>query len=108
MMRLDPKPTGWASQQRRPTSRHVWIKKHLMREYGRCAVCGDTKGLELDHIRPVADGGRDEIENCQLLCPRHHAAKTRRDADERRRRAKRRSYAGLIGGRANPEREAEV
>jgi hypothetical protein len=43
----------------------------------------DASGFHVDHILPVADGGTDDIENLQLLCPCCHAVKTKRDADNR-------------------------
>lgn len=44
---------------------------------------GDASGFHVDHILPVADGGKDELDNLQLLCPCCHAVKTKRDADNR-------------------------
>jgi hypothetical protein len=43
----------------------------------------DASGFHVDHILPVADGGTDDIDNLQLLCPCCHAVKTKRDADNR-------------------------
>ena len=42
----------------------------------RCAECGATGRLELDHIEPLAEGGRDELGNCQNLCPPCHRVKS--------------------------------
>lgn len=56
---------------------------------GRCVVCGQTDGLEIDHINP-ADKTMElakawstssqryygEVAKCQLLCRRHHHAKS--------------------------------
>ena len=56
---------------------------HLAAEVGRrCARCGATERLELDHVVPLGDGGADDLANVQLLCAVCHAAKT---AAERRR-----------------------
>lgn len=57
---------------------------------GKCAVCGSTNRLEFDHIDPATKlmsiakaSSRSEaffwaeVEKCQLLCNRHHKAKTR-------------------------------
>ena len=41
-----------------------------------CVVCGETNGLELDHIIPLAQGGADTIENVQFMCSYHHRMKT--------------------------------
>ena len=45
----------------------------------RCCVvpgCGVAYGLEIDHIRPFAEGGPTELENLALLCQHHHYLKT--------------------------------
>lgn len=35
---------------------------------GKCQVCGETENLHVDHIVPVARGGKTEPGNLQLLC----------------------------------------
>ena len=35
---------------------------------GRCAHCGTDEDLEIDHIKRVADGGANGLDNLQLLC----------------------------------------
>lgn len=47
------------------------IKLRLLWEHGRyCAICGkkirNFDELTVDHIIPLAKGGKNEIENCQL------------------------------------------
>ena len=50
-----------------------------------CERCGSTKGLIADHIVERKDGGADlDPANIELLCGKHHAAKT---AEARKRRA---------------------
>lgn len=34
----------------------------------RCANCGAEENLALDHVIPIARGGRSQVENLQLLC----------------------------------------
>lgn len=34
----------------------------------RCANCGETEALVLDHVLPIAKGGRSRLDNLQLLC----------------------------------------
>ncbi|QAU06351.1 HNH endonuclease [Gordonia phage WhoseManz] len=46
------------------------------RDHHACRECGEF-AHEVDHIVEVADGGGNEPSNLQLLCDRHHAAKTR-------------------------------
>lgn len=41
----------------------VWRK-----DGGRCAYCGSTENIQLDHIIPFSKGGATTIENLQLLC----------------------------------------
>ena len=42
-----------------------------------CAVCGKvTDHTEIDHIKPLWDGGTDEIENLQVLCYKCHQKKS--------------------------------
>ena len=54
--------------------REVW-----KRDGGRCAwrspdghLCGSTWKVEVDHIEPVALGGRSTADNCRLLCASHN------------------------------------
>jgi len=35
---------------------------------GRCAYCGSTEKLEIDHIIPLARGGTNDSDNLQVLC----------------------------------------
>ena len=45
-----------------------WYER-LRAEYGeRCANCGGLDNLVLDHIVPIAKGGRSRYDNLQLLC----------------------------------------
>ena len=34
----------------------------------RCRICGSTKNLEVDHIKPIAKGGKSTYDNLQTLC----------------------------------------
>jgi HNH endonuclease len=50
-----------------------------LRDGGRCqfpldagGTCGSTVRVELDHVTPVALGGRATVENLRLLCARHN------------------------------------
>ena len=41
------------------------------------------KGKEVDHIRPLEDGGSDRVPNLQILTEKQHATKTAREARAR-------------------------
>ncbi|MGW0523064.1 HNH endonuclease [Crossiella sp. NPDC003009] len=53
------------------------------------ATCVTCRGwhpalvIRIDHVVPLADGGRDEPGNVQVLCMECHADKTSREAVER-------------------------
>lgn len=43
--------------------------RSLREQYGnRCAICGETKPLGPDHIRPLSKGGTNWISNIQPVC----------------------------------------
>lgn len=55
------------------------------RDRGRCAfvggngrICGSTEGLQVDHIVPVARGGRGTMSNLRLLCAYHNRLEAER------------------------------
>jgi 5-methylcytosine-specific restriction endonuclease McrA len=43
-----------------------------------CGVkgCANDQFLQIDHVRPIADGGPTSIDNTWRICPHHHACKT--------------------------------
>ncbi|MBC8503025.1 MAG: HNH endonuclease [Nitrosopumilus sp.] len=48
----------------------------------KCQECGNTKDntiLEIDHIRPVSQGGSNELDNLQCLCKECNMAKKNRN-----------------------------
>lgn len=57
------------------------------RDYHVCRVCGEP-AHEVDHIVEAADGGDNRSSNLQLLCDKHHHAKTRRSQADRAPRRK--------------------
>ena len=43
--------------------------RRLSADYGeRCANCDAVDDLVLDHVIPIARGGRSQLDNLQLLC----------------------------------------
>ncbi len=60
----------------------------LLEQEGKCNICGnklEPYATERDHKIPLADGGRDDVTNLQLLCSNCHCKKTRRERHARRR-----------------------
>lgn len=67
--------------------RNTWGDKEYFRlryetrkqQRSNCAVCGwEIEGLEsggchIHHIKPICEGGKDDIENVVMLCPNCHA-----------------------------------
>jgi hypothetical protein len=52
------------------------VRERVMNTFGgRCARCGATEGLALDHIYPWSLGGTDDEENLQVLCTPCNSAK---------------------------------
>ncbi len=61
------------------------LRKHAInRDKGLCQVClrsGRLKSFdEVDHIKPKAFGGQDELENLQCICSECHQLKTSDEA----------------------------
>jgi hypothetical protein len=98
----DPPPPGNARPARLPGSSGdfarcpkvvAWI---LMQAKGRCEQCDEpapfsradgTAYLEVHHVRPLAEGGPDTVDNAVALCPTCHRAS--HHASDRRDRRKR-------------------
>ena len=54
------------------------VRTALLERDRKCVVpgCSTDSGLEIDHIRPIAAGGRTELANLCRLCRHHHYLKT--------------------------------
>ncbi|MGQ0804536.1 MAG: DUF222 domain-containing protein [Actinomycetota bacterium] len=54
------------------------LRRQLEARYPTCGVksCANDRFLEIDHVVPVAEGGRSEWENSWRICPHHHDLKT--------------------------------
>lgn len=63
-----------------PNKRDPEVRKKFLAKQGRKRA---PAGQEIDHIKPLEDGGRDSMANMQLLTKRQHAIKTAREARAR-------------------------
>lgn len=61
------------------------------RDEGQCQACIRERrehisiGVDVDHIKPLWDGGSDDDSNKELLCDEHHKAKSALEARQRAR-----------------------
>lgn len=70
---------GWKQSKRR---RYL-----LRRDRLTCAACGEVRlasDLEVDHIKNLAEGGEDSLQNCQILCLDCHRLKSQAEAQRGR------------------------
>ena len=44
------------------------IRKQILKKDSICALCGSNEKLTIDHIKPISKGGKNEIDNIQILC----------------------------------------
>jgi 5-methylcytosine-specific restriction enzyme A len=44
-----------------------------------CRICERKPSTQVDHIKPVCEGGTDERDNLQGICEACHEEKTRKD-----------------------------
>jgi hypothetical protein len=56
----------------------IRLRRALEAQYPTCGVrgCANDQFLEIDHVVPLAEGGRTEITNTWRVCPHHHVLKT--------------------------------
>jgi 5-methylcytosine-specific restriction enzyme A len=59
------------------------IRARVLAEEPTCRLC-PSASVTVDHVRPIAQGGRTERSNLQGLCGACHKAKTAREAAEGR------------------------
>lgn len=52
------------------------VRRNVVKEAGRCELCGSRRNLEAHHIIPLVCGGPDEEANLICLCKGCHAKLT--------------------------------
>ena len=54
------------------------VRRALEAKYPVCGVksCANDRFLQIDHVKPIADGGETSIHNCWRICDHHHVLKT--------------------------------
>lgn len=65
--------------------------KLFTKQEGKCNLCKfdlDITLSPLDHIKPLALGGSNEISNLQLICIPCHSGKTKKDMKDIHKRSK--------------------
>jgi len=68
-----------------PNKRDPEVKKRFLKKQG---LTRTPAGKEVDHVKPLEDGGRDSVANMQLLTKKQHEAKTAREARARAKKKK--------------------
>lgn len=56
--------------------RNKYAMSQLIKEVGKCELCGSKRGLEVHHIIPITFGGEDVDENRIVVCCGCHAKLT--------------------------------
>jgi hypothetical protein len=65
-----------AEKRRRRVARQIpeLVRRRILaRDNHRCALCGTTSALVIDHIHPVAEGGGNDEANLRTLCRKCNA-----------------------------------
>lgn len=55
--------------------KQIWRDILLKKQNKKCAICGELGNFEFDHIVRIADGGKHELENLQLVHLKCHDEK---------------------------------
>lgn len=77
-------PPAWETTSARNRTRgpeqRAWERvirpRALARDGFACVACGAREGLEVDHVIPVAKGGKWTLDNAQTLCQGCHRIKS--------------------------------
>lgn len=77
------------------------LKQEYIRKHGSWPKTADGRDYEVSHIRAIADGGANTLENVEPMDPDEHRAKHKRDGDPQR-YGKRPGIARAFGGKVEP------
>ena len=72
-------------------------KRNIMvRDNFKCAYCGSSSNLTIDHVVPTSQGGKNEFENCVTSCQPCNNKKGNRTPSEAKMFMNKRPYAPTI------------
>ena len=57
-------------------------KSKLKMSYTKCVKCGSCENIQIDHIKPLANGGTNAESNLQALCKKCHYSKSKEEKEE--------------------------
>lgn len=81
------------------------LKQEYIQKYGYWPKTADGKDYDVSHIRAIADGGTNSLDNIEPIDPDEHRSKHQRDGDLRR-YGKRPGIARAFGGKVEPPTHA--
>lgn len=81
------RPSRWG-QGNRGGQRSSAMRERVLREEPVCHYCGSAPSVEVDHDRPLAEGGSSERANLHGACSACHRDKTARESRRAREMAR--------------------
>jgi hypothetical protein len=81
------------------------LKQEYIKEHGSWPQTPDGRDYDVSHIRAIADGGTNTLDNIEPMHPDEHRAKHQRDGDNRR-FGKRPGIARAFGAKVEPPAHA--
>lgn len=81
------------------------LKREYIKKYGFWPKTPDGRDYDVSHLKAIADGGTNTLDNIEPMDPAEHVAKHKRDGDYRR-WSLRRGIARAFGGTVEPPAHA--